>query len=113
MAKGKTRVIVRRVAGAVHRGGRRAFSAAREDKDILAAGVGGYVIGRLEVGGTLASVPSITGDPVTDLGILLYIAQRYRMGGKWARTGAISALSIGGYRKGTQTAVKGDEGVIG
>lgn len=106
-------MIVRRVGGAMRRGGRRAFSAVREDKDILSAGVGGYVIGRLEVGGSLSSVPSITGDPVTDLGVLLYMAHRFKFGGKWARTGAISALSIAGYRKGTQTAVKGDQEVIG
>jgi hypothetical protein len=113
MAKGRTKIIVRRVGGAVGRGVRRFGRAAREDKDILAAGVGGFIIGKLETGGSLASIPNITGDPVADLGILLYIANRWHMGGKWSRTGAISALSIAGYRKGTVGAVRGDEGVIG
>jgi hypothetical protein len=67
----------------------------------------------LEVGGSLASVPTITGDPVADLGILLYLAHRWHVGGRWSRTGAIAALSVGAYRKATAQGVRGDEGVIG
>jgi hypothetical protein len=117
MAKGKTRIIVRRAAGFAGRGLRRAGRAAREDKDMLAAPVAAYIVGRLEMGGSLKSVPNITGDPVTDLGILFYVAHKFKMGGKWSRTGAIAALSVGAYRKATSegATVKGDadEEVLG
>jgi len=111
MAKGKTKIIVRRArASNFRRGISRAGRVARDDADIFGAGIAAYIIGKLEKGGSLASVPRIAGlDPVTSLGVLLYVAQRAKIGGgKWVRSGAIAALSVGAYRSGAGTAVTGD-----
>jgi len=109
--KGKTKIIVRRArASRFRRGISRAGRHARDDADIFGSAVAAYAIGWAEKKGTLASVPRVAGlDPVTSLGVLLYIAQRMKIGGgKWVRSGAIAALSVGAYRSGAGTAVTGD-----
>lgn len=97
----KTKIVYRDKPKKKRTGISAAARAASEDRDIIGTGVAAFILGKLEVGGTLKGLPVLGGlDPITSVGIILYAAHRYKVGGKYAKTGATAALAVGMYRAG-------------
>ena len=109
--KEKTKIVYRDKPKKKRTGISAAGRAASEDRDIIGTGVAAFLIGKLEAGGALKNLPILGGlDPVTSLGVILYAAHRYKVGGRYAKTGATAALAVGMYRAGVRPAgtVMGD-----
>lgn len=92
------RALSRAKRGAGRVGGM-ARTAAREDKDLIAVGIGSAALGYARGSGLLDRLPSMGVQPETQTAIAAYVVHKF-VKKPWSRAVAAAGIAIGGYKVG-------------